>query len=255
MTPRVDTVPVTRDAMGTTFEVVLYGEEPDYLAHAAETALDVVEELDEQLSVYVETSDVCQLNAEAADGPVRVDPELFDVLTLCETLHRETDGAFDIMVGPLLRCWGFYRRKGRVPPRAELAKARRLVGMRHVTLDPEDRTVAFGRRGVAIDLGGIGKGYAVDKVADGLRQLGLTSFLVHGGTSSVRAVGAPPGRKAWELGIRHPLDATKRLTTLKLRERALSTSGGYEKFFVAEGRRYCHVLDPRPRTHGRQSDS
>ena len=138
MTPRVDTVPVTRDAMGTTFEVVLYGEEPDYLAHAAETALDVVEELDEQLSVYVETSDVCQLNAEAADGPARVDPELFDLLTLCDTLHRETDGAFDITVGPLLRCWGFYRRKGRVPRRAALAKARRLVGMRHVKLDPED---------------------------------------------------------------------------------------------------------------------
>lgn len=243
--PVVDIVRVIREAMGTAFEVALVGDDPDELTRAAEAALDEVDALDEQLSVYIEASDVSAINAEAAAKPVRVEPELFDLLMLCQRLHRETAGAFDITVGPLLRCWGFYRRKGRVPPAGELAKARRLVGMDHVTLDPKARTIAFDRRGVAIDLGGIGKGVAVDRVADELRRLGHESFRVHGGTSSVYARGAPPGRKAWQVSIRHPLVAKKRLATLELSGRALSTSGGYERFFDVGGKRYCHIIEPR----------
>jgi len=231
--------------MGTEFEVALYGDDADYLTDAADQALDEAELLEEELSIHLEGSEVSDINAEAADRPVRVNPELFELLTLCQRLHRETGGAFDITVGPLMRCWGLHGRQGRVPPPAELARARRLVGMAHVRLEPEARTIAFDRKGVSIDLGGIGKGYAVDRMAEVLRRIGLDNALIHSGASSVYAVGAPPGARAWEVGIRDPLHAKRRVARLKLRDRAVSTSGGYERFFQAAGKRYCHIIDPR----------
>ena len=231
--------------MGTRFEIALYGDDPAYLTDAGNMALDEVELLDEQLSVFIEGSEVSSINAEAADRPVRVEPQLFDLLSRCQRLHRDTGGAFDITVGPLLRWWGLQGGQGRVPTAEALAAARRLVGMRHVTLSRETRHIAFDRKGVALDLGAIGKGYAVDAIVETLRRVGVRRALVHGGTSSVYALGAPPGKAAWEIGIAHPLDRTRRLLTLTLRDRAASTAGSYERFVEAAGKRYGHIIDPR----------
>ncbi|MFW6162820.1 MAG: FAD:protein FMN transferase [Planctomycetota bacterium] len=241
----VDAVRARREAMGTAFEVALYGDDPAYLRDAARMALDEVELLDEQFSVFNEGSELSGINAEAARRPVRVEPQLFDLLSLCQRLHRLTDGAFDVTVGPLLALWRDAAREGRMPSAAALAEARRRVGMQHVTLRSKTRHVAFDREGVALDLGGIGKGYAVDAIVESLRRVGVRSALVHVGTSSVFALGAPPGEQAWEVGIAHPLDREKRLLTLTLRDRAASTSGGYEQFVIISGQRYCHIIDPR----------
>ena len=208
-------------------------------------ALDEVDRIDRLMSHYRPDSPLSRLNREAASGPVAVEPELLAFLDLCLRWSRESDGAFDVTVGPLMKAWGFFRDEGRVPGKGELAAALEVVGYRHVRLDREAGTVRFDRPGVELDLGGIGKGYAVDRVVDLLRRRGIASALVNLGGSSVYGLGAPPGKKAWEIGIQDPTDPAKTALTVTLRDRALSVSGGYARFFENNGVTYAHIMDPR----------
>ncbi|MCS6862181.1 MAG: FAD:protein FMN transferase [Abditibacteriales bacterium] len=191
--------------MATTFEIVLIGEDRDFLAAAGQEALDEVERLEEQLSVYIPTSEVSWINARAALEPVRVEPRLFDLLQLAARLCAETQGAFDITAGPLVKAWGFYRQQGVVPSAETIAQTLEQVGMRHIILDAEECTVRFDRAGVEINLGSIGKGYAVDRAVAVLKNLGVEAALIHGGHSTIYAYGAPPAAEGWVIGIRHPL--------------------------------------------------
>jgi thiamine biosynthesis lipoprotein len=144
-----------------------------------------------------------------------------------------------------MKAWGFFRDEGRLPDARALESARAVVGYRRLTLDRARHSVSFDRPGVEIDLGGIGKGYAVDRAVAVLRGLGIVSALVNLGGSSVYGLGAPPGKKAWEIGIQDPTDPAKTALTVPLRDRALSISGGYQRFFVKDGVTYAHVMDPR----------
>jgi thiamine biosynthesis lipoprotein len=144
-----------------------------------------------------------------------------------------------------MKAWGFFQDAGRVPGAEELARVRGTVGYRHVILDREAGTVRFDRPGVELDLGGIAKGYAVDRAVSQLRRRGVTSGLVNLGGSSVYGLGAPPGREAWEVAIQDPTNAAKTALTVPLRDRALSVSGGYARFFEEDGVTYAHILDPR----------
>jgi len=239
---------LARRAMGTRFEFLLCGDAEGYLRSVAEEALDEVERLDEQLSVYNPTSEVSDINAHAAYEPVRVEPRLFKLLERAARLTAETDGAFDITVAPLVRCWGFLDGGKHVPSRAEIEKALRLVGMHNVELSPSDRTVRFAREGVAIDLGGIGKGYAIKCAAEIVREHGIGSALLHGGTSTIYAIGSPPDAEAWSVGIVNPLspgEPKERLAVVHLKDRALSVSSWTGKSVEAAGRRCGHILDPR----------
>src|SRR5262245_5142912 len=164
------TVALARNAMATRFEIILYGNDPVSLRATGEEALDEVERLENQLSLYRPTSDIAHLNARAAREPVRVDPALFHLLEQARKLHQETDGAFDITIAPLVRCWGFMGGTGRIPSRAEIAEARKKVGMHLVQLDGATCSVRFAREGVMLDLGAIGKGYAIERAADLLKE-------------------------------------------------------------------------------------
>lgn len=236
---------VSRRAMATTFEIILIGDDREFLAAAGQEALDEVERLEEQLSVYIPTSEVSWINVRAAWEPVRVEPRLFDLLQRALLFCAETQGAFDITAGPLVKAWGFYRQQGVVPSAETIAQTLEYVGMRHVMLDEENCTVRFDRAGVEINLGSIGKGYAVDRAAVVLRNLGVETALIHGGYSTIYALGAPPDTDGWVIGIRHPLDEEQHVSTVTLRDQALSTSGSYEQFFEVDGKRYSHILDPR----------
>ena len=236
---------VTREAMGTEFQIVLSGGHERELERAAHYALDEVERLDAQMSLYDPQSELSWANAHAADGPAKVEPGLFRVLDRARSIHDETDGAFDVTVGPLMKCWRFFRGQGAIPPQADIDEALTLVGMGHVRLDPQEKTVRFDRPGVTIDLGGIAKGYAVDRAAQLLRESGVTSALIHGGWSTVYALGHTPDGEPWRVGIRHPHDAERRLCAVELTDTALSTSGSYEKSFEVEGVVYSHIMDPR----------
>src|SRR5262249_14129892 len=153
--------------------------------------------IDRLMSNYKPASPLSRVNREAAQHPVAIDQESFDFISAALRYHDQSSGAFDITVGPLMKAWGFFGGDGRVPPAQELASARRLVGSAHVRLNPASRTIAFDAPGVELDLGGIAKGYAVDRVVALLRQRQIAAALVSAGGSTIYALGAPPDRDAW----------------------------------------------------------
>jgi thiamine biosynthesis lipoprotein len=237
---------VGRRAMATDFEVLLPYGTPNALA-IAEAALDEVDRLEDQLTVFRDHSEVSRLNRLAPEAPVPVEERLFDLLAFAARLSEATDGAYDITTGALTKAWGFYRRAGRVPSGEELTKALQCIGMRHVALDPEQRTVRYLRAGLEINLGSIGKGYGLDRAAELLRsRWRLRSALLHGGHSSVYAIGSEPGdRRGWAVGIRHPWDPERRLALVRLRNCGLGTSAATFQHLEYNGRKLGHILDPR----------
>lgn len=235
----------SRVSMACTYSIVVYGEERNSLRQAVDAAFDEVDRIDRLMSHYKPDSPLSQLNREAAKKPVKVEPELFDFIVECLRYSRASDGAFDITVGPLMKAWGFFRGEGRMPSEQELSKARRSVGYRHVISDEKERTVFFDQPGVELDLGGIAKGYAVDRAVTVLKQRGIKSALVSAGGSTIYGLGAPPNGAGWEVKLQDPIAPDKTALTLKLKNQALSVSGSYEKFFEMEGRRYSHIMDPR----------
>ncbi len=230
----------SRPAMATVFELVFPWATP-HADRIAADAFDVIDRLESQLTVYRDTSEVSRLNRIAHQAPVPVENNLFELLQLCQHLSQQTGGAFDITSGPLIKAWGFYRRQGRVPSDAELAAAMACVGMDKVVLDEPRTSVRFTHPGVEINLGSIGKGYALDRVGAYLRdKYQIENVLLHGGTSSVLAI----GDRAWPVGVRHP-NGSERLGTLVLRDRAMASSGATFQHFESEGRKFGHLLDPR----------
>jgi thiamine biosynthesis lipoprotein len=232
---------VSRVAMACRFEVTLPLEDQAGVSEARQ-ALNEVDRLEDQLTIFRESSEVSIINRRAAEGPVRVEESLFSLLLLCRELCRETGGAFDITSGPLSRCWGFLRRQGRIPEPDEIEEAKALVGGDKLHLDCEARSIRFARPGVEINLGSIGKGYALDRVAAMMGKL-VRAALLSAGSSSIRAIGGGDG--GWTVGVRHPVNKERRLAVARLRDAALSTSGGEEQFFEYGGKRYGHIIDPR----------
>jgi thiamine biosynthesis lipoprotein len=235
-----------RRAMATTFEIVLPLGTADAYA-IADAGLDEIDRLEQQMTVYRDDSEVALINARAAHEPVPVEESVFDLFVRCSQLHRESRGAFDIAVGPLIKLWGFYRRQGRMPTLDERRAALDVSGMRHVRLDPAAKTIAFDRPGVELNLGSVGKGHALDRTVRLLhRKAAVQSALIHGGHSSVYAVGSEAGTVAgWAVGLRDPDSPDIRLGCFRLCDRGLGISATTHQFFEHEGRRFGHLLDPR----------
>ena len=230
---------VARHAMATRFEFVLHGANAAALRAAAEEALDEVDRLENLQSLYRPHTDIARLNAGAAAGPVRIAPETFRLLKRAVALSAATRGAFDVTAGALVRAWGFLGGSGAVADPAAVAAARACVGSDRLELDEVNFTVRFSRPGVLVDLGSIGKGYALDRAAELLRDAGVTSALLHGGTSTVIALGQPPDAAAWKVALPEG-------GSVALRDESLSVSAGWGKSFTdAAGRELGHVLDPR----------
>jgi thiamine biosynthesis lipoprotein len=235
---------VSRAAMACRFELTLPLDDQAGVS-VARQALDEVDRLEEQLTIFRESSEVSFINRQAANGPVRVEESLFSLLLLCQELYLETGGAFDITSGRLSRCWGFLRRQGRIPEPDEIEEARASVGGDKLLLDCESRAVRFARPGVEINFGSIGKGHALDRIATMMRNR-VGAALLSAGSSSIRAIGSGArGHNGWLVGVRHPADKSRRLAVARLRNVALSTSGGEEQFFEHDGKRYGHIIDPR----------
>jgi thiamine biosynthesis lipoprotein len=270
-------VSIRRRAMACDWEAQLAAARDDDSMEHVFAALDLVEALEDQMTVYHDDSEVVRINRHAAEHPMPVEPRLFSVLQLAERVYRETEAALDITSGPLSDAWGFTRRRGRVPSDAEISAALEKVGMHHVSLSEAECTIAFDQPGVTINLNSMGKGYALDRMAELLAGAGVDDYLLHGGRSSVLARGNQPGRqqpdgetrrqgdkekfanqspsllvslspclsRVWPVGLRHPLRPTQRLCEFYLRDESLSTSGAGTQFFRRRGRRYGHILDPR----------
>ena len=235
----------TRRLMWTRFEIIAYGQDRVRLAEAADAAFDEIERLDRQMSNYSETSELTFINRNAARESVIVEKELFDFLKLSIDYGRSTGGAFDITVGPLMKAWGFFDDNGRVPDANELKSAISRVGFNHVVLDVPKHAIRFDREGVELDLGGVAKGYAVDKAAEILRAAGVQSAFITAGSSSINAIGAPADQTSWRVEISDPRDRSRRLENIEIKDRSVSTSGCREKTFESAGKTYCHIMDPR----------
>lgn len=262
---------LARHAMATRFELVLCGSDPVRLRAAGEEALNEIERLENQLSLFRPTSEIARLNARAAFEPVRVSPAVFGLLEHAGRLSRETEGAFDITIAPLMRCWGFQGGTGQVPRAEALTSAREAVGMHLVHLNPHELSVRFERKGVMLDLGAIGKGFAIERAIELVREAGVTSALLHGGTSTVYGLGCPPDAGSWKVEIPDPrranafqplaapaaetgdrgsgsppgTDAQAPFATVLLRDTALSVSAVWGKAFQSDGCTFGHILDPR----------
>ena len=237
-----------RRAMACQFEIVMNaghysGNSP--AAAVALEALDLVEALEEQLTVYRETSELMSLNRGAASEALPVEARLFALLQLAVQIHAETGGAYDITAGPLTKVWGFYRRQGSFPAPTDLQAALKNVGTQYLQLDVQQQSLRFTQPGMEINLGSIGKGYALDRSAELLQSANIDDFLLQGGASSVLAHGNRVGTRGWPVALGDPLRPGKSWARLSLLNRAMGTSGSGWQFFRHQGRRYGHILDPR----------
>jgi thiamine biosynthesis lipoprotein len=227
----------SHNAMATLFEVLVHGQAAEYAQQAAWAAFDEVDRLEKELSRFIPSSDVSRLAVAAPGAFQRVGIATYECLQAAARIHRETGGAFDVTVGALMALWK--TKEGEPlpsPPAAELEAARARTGMGLVLISEAEPAVGVKVGGVRIDLGGIGKGYAVDRVVDVLREWGIDRALVHGGLSTVRALGAPPGRKGWRINLGDPEDGPKDLGIVHLKDLSLSGSGVVHK---------KHIIDPR----------
>jgi len=233
------------EAMATRFEAVIAGAERDYARQAASAAFDEIDRLEAKLSRFVENSDVSQINREAGREAVRISVETFDCLRLAKRMAKETGGAFDATVGALMACWRSDNGSPRLPTPSEVAEARARTGWGLLELDEVAMTARLKAAGARIDLGAIGKGFALDRAAEILREWGVASALIHGGASTVLVLGAPPGYEGWPVGVgigafnlsgENEGEAPSR-RRIEFRDKALSASG-----MAVKSR---HIIDPR----------
>ena len=232
---------VTDGIMGTRITVELWSEDTQKAESAIDAVLDEMRHIDESMSTYKPTSEVSLVNAHAADGPMHISKELFDLLVTANQYSVLTEGAFDITYASVGYMYDF--RKHIRPDEEQIGKALPAVNYRHVLLDPKNQSVQFTQKGVRIDLGGIAKGYSVDCGIDVLKARGFTRAYVSAGGDS-RIIGDRFG-KPWMVGIRDPRKGEGEvITRIPLVDAAISTSGDYERFFDEDGVRYHHIIDP-----------
>ncbi|MBT3271394.1 FAD:protein FMN transferase [Candidatus Poribacteria bacterium] len=208
-------------------------------------ALDEMQRVDTLMSHYKPDSEVSRISAMAGAGSVRVQEDTLHVVTAALDMGRETCGAFDITVAPLLKLWGCFSHGARVPSATEVEATRADVGLDGLRVDQDAMVVMLMRERMELDLGGIAKGYAVDQAARALRVGGVRSALVNLSNSAFRAVGSPPGEDQWRIAVSHPRAPGEQLGVVLISDVALATSADTEQFFVHEGVRYGHIMDPR----------
>jgi FAD:protein FMN transferase len=223
-------------AMATTFEIIVQHEDKVYARQAADAAFDELDRIEGELSRYIENSDVARINNLAAGHPLSLGLETFECLRISQRMCHETDGAFDVTIGFLLDCWRDEDKRPRVPSAEELSYARAHTGMSMLRLDENGCTVELFVSPIRIDLGGVGKGYGVDRMADLLREWDIDRALIHGGFSSVLALDAPEGTAGWPVTLSDPNDRRRILARLQLARMAVSGSG------MEKGQ---HIVDPR----------
>ena len=248
--PEPPTLVAARNAMATRFELVLYGKNRAQLQAAAEEAFDEIDRCEAQLSLFRPDSEIALLNRRAAFEPVRVSETLYHLLEEIGAWHERTGGLFDPSVGPLMRAWGLTQSEALPGTAPGLEEARACVGMHHMLLDAVNRTVRYDRPGVVLDLGSIGKGYAVDRALILLREAGIERALLHGGTSTIAALSAPPGCAGWDIGLELPpldqISSAQILGRVALCDETLSVSGIWGRRTIAtDGTGIGHVIDPR----------
>jgi thiamine biosynthesis lipoprotein len=236
---------VARRAMGCDFAIHFNPLVRDPVV-VADGAFGEIERIEDVLSIYRPDSQMSNVNREAFDRSFRIDAFLFELLERAAELTEQTQGAIDVATGAMIKAWGFVDRRPRVPTAVEHAAVMRCCGMRHVLLDRAQMAVRYAVPGLEVNLGSIGKGYAVDHAVRWMRQeFGIECALIGGGSSSFYGIGSLWGDDGWLVGIEDPSDPARTVATVRLNDRALGTSNASNQYFEVGGRRYGHLLDPR----------
>jgi len=246
---RVDVDSGNRLVMGTFARIIAVAIDSGTANNCVEAAFEELKRIDELMSDYKSDSELSEVNREGFEKEVKVSEALFDVLKRSAAYSRETGGAFDITVGPLVDLGRWAEEKGQALGEEEILRARERVGFEKLELDEMKRTVRFSVEGMRLDLGGIAKGYAIDKAIEAMQGLGAIGGMVDVG-GDIRCFGAPPeGKRLWLVGLQDPheggdvVGAGKLLLVLRLANGAIATSGDYRRFSVIDGKRYSHIID------------
>jgi FAD:protein FMN transferase len=230
--------------MGTLFRIKLYAADQQHADTAFRAAFARVAQLDAELSDYLPDSELNRLSTTAVKRPVKISDDLLRVIEASQKLAVQTDGAFDITIGPLSHLWREARKTKRIPDAQAIAEAKEKCGYRKLRLDAAARTVAFDRAGMQLDVGAIAKGYAADEALAVITKQGIRSALV-AASGDLAFSDAPPGATGWKIGIDSLDDARRPFTRiLKLTNRAVSTSGAEEQHLDAGKVRYSHIIEP-----------
>ena len=237
------TVQKTETIMGTQVSITVVALDRDQGEAAIEAGMAEVRRLDDMMSLYKDSSEITEINRAAGKRPVRVSPEMIEIVEKAAEISLRSGGVFDVTVGPLVVLWQMRLKEGKVPTDGEIAGVRRLVNYRNIIVDKKASTIFLRREGMIMDLGGM-KGYIADQVADLFKRRGITNALI-ALAGDIWALGHREDGKPWRIGVQHPREKDRTLAVLELSDRYVCTSGDYERFVIREKKRYHHIIDPR----------
>lgn len=229
--------------MDTIMDIKAYGPKA---GKAIDAAFQRIDEIEQMASASIETSDIGKINLAAGKDYVKVSPEILKMMKTAVAYSKLSDGAFDITVGPLIKLWGIGTDQERIPKKSEIDKALPLVGYQNISINEADSSIKLLKEGMSVDLGGIAKGFAADETVRILKEYGVKSAVISLGGSSVYTLGQKTDGSLWAVAVQHPRqnEDNKYACIIRMPEKALSTSGDYERFFIKDGKRYHHILDP-----------
>ncbi len=229
-------------AMGTVIEITLIADDEEKANKAALQALQEIKRIETLMSPWLDSSDVTRINRSAGKERVKISPETFEVIQKAQEISELSEGGFDITIGPLTELWRRAREK-KIPPSIEEVKEKLgLVNFKNIEVDQEGK-VFLKKKDMAVDLGGIAKGYAVDRAFKLLKSLGYINLIVNAG-GDLR-VGGLKNNQPWSIGIQNPRESQKILARISVSDMAVTTSGDYEKYFIYQGKRYHHIFNPK----------
>lgn len=229
--------------MDTIMHLTAYGSKA---SEAIEAAFNRVDEIEQMASPSISTSDVNKINEAAGKEYVKVHPEIIKIIKTSIEYSKISNGAFDITISPLIKLWGIGTKDERIPTDFEIKEKIALVGYNNINIDEKNNSVKLMKAGMSIDLGGVAKGFTADEVVKIFKNYGVKSAIINLGGSSIFTLGEKPDKTLWSIGIQHPRKDKNDgyIGIIKMSQNALSTSGDYERFFIKDGKRYHHILNP-----------
>lgn len=229
--------------MNTSASITVYDLDAQSAEKALNAAQNKVYEIEKICNIFKQDSELSKLNSTAFKKEVVCSPLLWELMTESDRFYKVSGGSFDVTIRPLMTLWGFHRKRSTLPPEAEIQAVQPRIGWNKVKLDPAKKSVRFTVDGMSIDLGGIAKGFALDKAAAELMAAGVKRAVLDFG-GNIRCI-APQEARAFRIGVKDPLHPAQTLTTLELHQLSVATSGSYERFVTIDGKRYSHIMDPR----------
>ena len=229
--------------MDTIMSLTAYGPNA---SEAIDAAYKRIDEIEQMASSTISTSDISQINDAAGENYVEVHPEILKMIKTAVKYSELSDGAFDITVNPLIKLWGIGTEDERIPSDSEIESALPSVGYNNISINEQDSSIKLMKKGMSIDLGGIAKGFAADEVVKILKDYGIKSAIISLGGSTIYTIGNKTNGGLWSVAVKNPRNTEDEpyLGVIKMPEKALSTSGDYERYFIKDGKRYCHILNP-----------